>query len=159
MIQRFTTPLIVLLAFCFTSGMYAQSEGELLEVPYDSVLAQQLGADDYGMKRYVMALLKAGPNRDHDAETVAALQRGHMDNMRRLSEEGLLVMAGPFFGGGELRGIFVFDVETVEEAEALAATDPAIQAGRLAIELYPWYGSATLLLLKDLHEKVQKKRI
>ena len=34
---------------------------------YDSVLATQLNADDYGMKKYVMAFLKPGPNRNQDS--------------------------------------------------------------------------------------------
>jgi hypothetical protein len=39
------------------------------EVSFDEQLAEQLGADQYGMRTYVMALLKAGPDRSHDEET------------------------------------------------------------------------------------------
>jgi hypothetical protein len=42
-------------------------------IKYDSLLARQLGADAYGMKQYVMAFLKRGPNRDHDSATAAEL--------------------------------------------------------------------------------------
>lgn len=126
---------------------------------YDSLLAAQLGADQYGMHRYVMAFLKAGPNRSQDSLTAANLQRAHMDNIMRMAEEGSLVMAGPFLDGGELRGIYIFNVATVEEARALTATDPAIQAGRLVMELHPWYGSAALQMVNDLHGKLQKKKI
>ena len=31
---------------------------------YDSTKARLYGADDYGMKKYVMAFLKKGPNRE-----------------------------------------------------------------------------------------------
>ena len=60
-------------------------------------------------------------------------------------------------GDGDLRGIYIFKVETVEEAEALTLTDPAIQAGSLVMELQPWYGSAALVELNELHYHYVKK--
>ncbi|MEP6708137.1 MAG: YciI family protein [Pyrinomonadaceae bacterium] len=67
------------------------------------------------------------------------IQRGHIANINRLAEMKKLVAAGPFGDDGRLRGIFVFRVGSVEEAKALTATDPAVQAGRLAIEFHPWW--------------------
>jgi uncharacterized protein YciI len=125
---------------------------------YDSVLAKQLGADEYGMKPYVMVYLKRGPNRSQDSATAAELQKAHMANINRLAKEGKLIMAGPFMDDGEVRGIFIFDVPTVEEAKKLTESDPAVQAGRLVMELHPWYGSAALVMLDSLHKKVQKKK-
>jgi uncharacterized protein YciI len=124
---------------------------------FDPELAQKVGADDYGMHRYVMAFLKAGPNRDQDSTTAMALQRAHLDNINRLAEAGKLVLAGPFLDDGELRGIYVFDVETVEAARQLTETDPAIKAGRLVMELHPWYGSPALMLLNEWHGKIARK--
>ena len=126
---------------------------------YDSLLAKETGADAYGMRRYVMALLKAGPNRNQDSIGAAELQRAHLDNITRMAEEGKLVMAGPFFDDWEDRGIYIFAVETVEEAEELTKTDPAIQAGRLEMELHPWYGSAALMKMGEMHEKLAKESI
>jgi len=128
-------------------------------IKYDSILAAQYGADDYGMKTYVMALLKRGPNRSLPAEEAKALQQGHLDNINRMAEEGTLLLAGPFLDDGDIRGIYIFDVETVEEAEALTKTDPAIQAGSLEMELKPWYGSAALMDINALHSRLQKKSI
>jgi uncharacterized protein len=124
---------------------------------YDSTLAAKLGADDYGMRKYVMAFLKAGPNRDQDSTTAADLQRAHMDNIVRMAEEGKLAVAGPFLDGGDLKGVYIFNVSTIEEAKALTETDPAIKAGRLVMELHPWYGSAATMMVNDWHKKVQKK--
>jgi uncharacterized protein len=145
---------IVLLATCLAAGLARASEPP---PPFDAALAAELGADDYGMRRYVMAFLKAGPNRDHDPEAAAALQRGHMEHIRRMAADGKLVMAGPFLDGGELRGVFVFAVETLEEAEALTLADPAVQAGRLALELHPWYGSAALMKVGEIHAVISRQ--
>jgi uncharacterized protein YciI len=67
-----------------------------------------------------------------------ALQKAHMANINRLAETKKLVVAGPFGDNGQLRGIFVFRVASLEEAKELAATDPAVQAGRLSIDMHPW---------------------
>ena len=57
---------------------YLPSQYQLVEFSHDSTYAAQLGADDYGMKPYVMAFLKAGPDRSQDKETAAALQKAHL---------------------------------------------------------------------------------
>ena len=125
---------------------------------FDQDLAESLDADDYGMKTYVMALLKPGPNRDQDEETAQKLQKAHLANIRNLAEKGQLVLAGPFMKNDQnLQGIYIFDVSTIEEAKKLTETDPAIQAGRLRMELIPWYGSATLPLINEWHEKISRK--
>jgi uncharacterized protein YciI len=66
------------------------------------------------------------------------IQKGHMANINRLAEMKKLIAAGPFGDNGRLRGIFVFRVRSLEEAKALTASDPAVQAGRLAMEIHPW---------------------
>jgi len=126
-------------------------------VEFNAELAAELGADDYGMRRYVMAFLKSGPNRPDDPEEAQALQRAHLDNIRRMAEDGKLVLAGPFMDSGhDNRGIYLFAVDSVEEAEALTATDPAVQAGSLVMELHPWYGSAALVKVNDIHARIAK---
>lgn len=132
---------------------------ESMNDKYDAKLAAELGADDYGMRRYVMAFLKMGPNRDQDSSTAAQLQRAHLDNIQRMADAKQLVVAGPFMDAGDIRGIYIFNVETVEEAEALTQTDPAIKAGRLVMELHPWYGSAALMEVTRIHKKVSKNEI
>ncbi|WP_299594668.1 YciI family protein [uncultured Microbulbifer sp.] len=146
-----TFTYIALLAFS------AQADTQQEQPGYDGQLAAELGADNYGMHRYVMALLKAGPNRDLDKKAAAELQRAHMANIQRLAEEGVLVLAGPFLDGGALRGIYVFDVDTVEEAKKLTETDPAVKAGSLVMELHPWYGSAAIKSINDLHKRIAKQ--
>ena len=126
---------------------------------YDSLKAAKYGADDYGMKSYVMAFLKKGPNRDLDSNKAYELQRAHLDNIGKMAEAGKLVLAGPFFGNDDLRGIYIFNVESIEEAQALTATAPAIKAGSLVMELKQWYGSAALLEVGEIHSSISKEEI
>ena len=67
-----------------------------------------------------------------------AIQKAHLENINKLAEMKKLVVAGPFGDNGKLRGIFVFKVDSIDEARALAATDPAVQAGRLALQIHTW---------------------
>lgn len=88
---------------------------------------------------YVFGLLVRGPKWTAAAtEETKRLQEGHMANINRLAETGKLVLAGPFVDGGDRRGVFIFKVDTLEEAQALTETDPAVKAGRLKIELHRW---------------------
>jgi uncharacterized protein YciI len=144
------------------SGSFAQAkkavEPELKSVVrIDTALIRELRADDYGMKKYVMAFLKAGPKRDQDSVTAANLQGEHMKNIQRMANLGKLVLAGPFLDGNEFQGIYIFNVESVEEAKELTESDPAIKAGRLVMELHPWYGSAALQKVNELHRRIQSK--
>lgn len=124
---------------------------------FDAALAEELGADQYGMRLYVMAFLKAGPNQEMSAEQAAELQRGHMAHIRQLAEAGELILAGPFVGSAEVRGIFLFRTDSLEHARALTAQDPAVAAGRLEMELHQWYGSAALLQTPEIHARIARE--
>lgn len=126
---------------------------------YDPELAAKYGADDYGMKKYVLAFLKRGPNQDLDSLKKMELQAAHMANITRMAEEGKLVLAGPFFGNDDLRGIYIFDVQSIKEAEDLTNSDPAILEGSLVMELKEWYGSAALVGVNETHNSLMKKQI
>ena len=139
-----------------TERVESEQTEPVLTDGYDALLAAELGADDYGMSQYVMAFLKAGPNRSQDSLAQIELQAGHMANIQRLQKIGKLVLAGPFLDDGDLKGIFIFAVESVEEAEELITTDPAIISGRLVMEMHPWYGSAAVKQISNIHKKVQK---
>ena len=129
------------------------------KVEFDSLAAKKYGADEYGMKKYVIAFLKKGPNRDLDSAKANELQMSHMKNIQRMADEGKLVLAGPFLEGGVLRGIYIFNVESIEEAQKLTNSDPAIQAGILVMELKEWYGTAALMTVNDIHETISKRGI
>lgn len=123
---------------------------------YDSIYAEKVGADEYGMKSYVMAFLKMGPNRPTEKYVIDSLQSAHMANISKLADEGKLVLAGPFLSNDSLRGIYIFNTTSIEEAKSWTSTDPAIIYGSLEMELKPWYGSAALMDVGDLHKKAAK---
>ena len=106
-----------------------------------------------------MAFLKAGPNREEDPVKANELFVKHMKNIQRMAEEGDLILAGPFFDSGDLKGIYIFNVTTIEEAEALTKTDPAIATGHLKMELHQWYASAALMGVNDVHNTITKTDI
>lgn len=123
----------------------------------DSMMIRRTGADPYGMRQYVMCFLKTGPTTGLPQDSVKKLLAGHMKNMTSLENKGKLVLAGPFTDTTAWRGIFVFNVTTVEEAQKLTETDPAVKAGLFSVEFHPWYGSAVLMDVPLLHKKVQTK--
>ena len=99
----------------------------------------------YEMRMYVLGLLKKGPSSGTGTkEEAAKIQAGHMANIRKMADAGKLIVAGPMGDNGDLRGIFIFDAKTVDEVKAMAENDPAIQAGRLVLELHPWFAAAGL---------------
>jgi uncharacterized protein YciI len=142
--------ILALSIFLATISMMAQE--------YDQALAQELGADELGMKSYVLVILKTGPAVVSNKEQRDSIFAGHMKNIGRLSEDGWLVSAGPIGKNDKhYRGIYIFDVRTVDEAEKLVVTDPAVASGILAAEYFSWYASAALPVHKKYHKKIQKR--
>jgi uncharacterized protein len=110
----------------------------LIVIAVTFISAQDKGSDKPVMKNYFMVFLKKGLHRDQDSLEVQKIQKAHMDNITKLAQSGKLTIAGPFLDDGDLRGIFVFDVQTLEEAKSLTETDPAIKSGRLSYEIHPF---------------------
>jgi len=125
---------------------------------YDPELAKKLGADERGMKNYVLVMLKTGSNTTTDKAYIDSCFTGHMSNMTRLAGEGKLIVAGPL-GKNErtYRGIFILDVP-YEEAPAVLQTDPAIHSGLLDYEAYRWYGSAALPVYMETDAKLRPSK-
>ena len=115
---------------------------------YDAALAKRLGADEHGMRRYVLVILKTGPKRMPEGkERDAMFARG-----------GKLAVAGPFSDDpAGWRGLFVFAVDDMDEARRLTETDPVIRNGEMVAEYHSWYGSAATMMVAELHEKLTPK--
>jgi uncharacterized protein YciI len=107
------------------------------------------GADDYEMTTYQVAFLRKGPNwTPGDSPEHKALQGAHLAHIGKMAETGKLILAGPFADGGDLRGLFIFRVDSLEEARALAEQDPAVKAGRLVLEWHPWYAAKNIVVTR-----------
>lgn len=90
------------------------------------------------MKTYYLVLLKKGNNRSQDSVTAMQIQTGHMAHINKMAADGKLNIAGPCLDDSDLRGIFILNVTSLEEAKALTEADPAVKAGRLIMEVHPW---------------------
>jgi len=124
---------------------------------YDSALAKKLSADEYGMKSYVLVMLKKGSANITDKKVTDSIFRGHMANIQRLASENKLVVAGPMGKNDKnYEGVFVFNTASIDEAKQWLNTDPAIQSKDLDAELYAWYCTAALQEIPELHKQVQK---
>ena len=124
---------------------------------YDEALAKATGADEMGMRKYVLVILKSsstpvpkGPERD-------AMFRGHFANMGRLAAEGKLAVAGPLDGKEGWRGLSSWRPPTSRRPRALVATDPVVAQGEMVPELHALYSSAALMLVDETHKKLAKK--
>lgn len=127
---------------------------------YDPGLAAKLGADERGMRMYVLCILKTGP-KDADIQGKARdeIFAGHFANITRLADAGKLAVAGPFGKNDKsFRGLYIFNVATIEETEKLVALDPAVKVGVFVADLTPWYGSAAMMVVSDTHKKLVKPK-
>lgn len=148
--------LLIVSFFVFAQLTSAQT----VNPDYDSTLAKKLGADDYGMKSYVFVILKTGSNTTTDKAFIDSCFSGHMANIVRLVNEGKLIVAGPLGkNDNTYRGIFIFNVTTIEEARKLVETDPAVNSKLLEADLYNWYGSAALPEYLEASQKIGKYKI
>ena len=146
---------LIAIGIFLVSGLTAF--GQTNNPNYDSVLAKKLGADDYGMKRFVLVILKTGSNTTTDKNFIDQCFAGHMKNINRLVEEGKLLVAGPLVKNERTyRGIFILNVPSVEDARSLLDTDPAVKEKLLDAELFTWYGSAALGEYLGASDKIWK---
>ena len=147
--------IVLIFALIFTTSICLAQK---TNPNYDADLAKKVNADDYGMKSYIFVILKTGSNTSQDKEGKNKAFAGHMDNINRLVKNKKMIVAGPMQKNDKsYRGIFILDVSTIEEAEKLLLTDPAIKEKYLEPDLYVWYGSAALVTYLESADKVWKK--
>ncbi len=144
------------IALALAGGCAAPAPPPSTNPAFDAELAAQVGADERGMRSYVLVILKTGPRRVPDGPERDAMFAGHFANMKRLAQEGQLVLAGPLDGVDGWRGLFVLATSDLEEARRLVATDPVVAQGEMVAELHAYYGTAALMLVRELGEKVAR---
>lgn len=100
------------------------------------------GDTTYVMKQYFMGfLMRVSDKPELDSVKVMEIQQAHQDYMSENAKTGTLLMAGPFGDDGNMRGIVIYDVATKAEADSIISNDPAVKAGRLAIDVKPWWAA------------------
>jgi uncharacterized protein YciI len=127
------------------------------DAAFDADLAKSVGADDFGMRPYVLVILKTGPTPLPAGKERDEVFKGHFANMKRLTDERKLAVAGPLDGVQTRRGIFILAVKDIEEARQLTATDPVIASGEMSADFHRFYSSAALMLVNENHKKLAKK--
>ncbi len=98
-------------------------------------------ADTILMQQYFIAFLKSGPTRSQTSAEADSLQSLHLLHLSRMYELGYADISGPFGDDGEIRGITIYNTPTLEMADSLAHLDPMVKAGRLVIEIHPWWAA------------------
>ena len=155
--MKFFTPSILL--FLLVSCVHEQKkEVELEEVVKEKSIRQineelinkgfktfdfvdETSMDTILMQQYFIAFLKRGPNRSQNKAEADSLQALHMEHLGRMYNEGYADISGPFGDDGDIRGITIYNTPTLEIADSLAHMDPMVKAGRLVIEIHPWWAA------------------
>ncbi len=128
----------------------------LVHAEYDEALANQLGADQYGMKNYIVCFLKPGKLKIISQDTHNKIKSENKEFIRQLVKNGHLVMLGHFTENKSFRMQLVLNVSTVKDAQELVSELPKVKEGLLIPEFTPWYGPAALAELKSIHNKISK---
>ncbi|AXT18721.1 hypothetical protein D7030_06200 [Flavobacteriaceae bacterium AU392] len=148
--------LIGLLLVC--SCRQVKEETELNEITVEQKISvkerlEQLKADGFEtfdyidettndtiiMQQYFIAFLKSGPNRNQSEEETAKLQEAHLAHLSKMYEMGYADISGPFGDESDILGITIYNTPTLKMADSLANLDPMVKAGRLVIEMHPWW--------------------
>ena len=156
--------IIGLLILLVTTGCQKQKESisdpvktteEIVEKPSVKSIKEKLEKQGYQlfdyvdqetgdttiMQQYFIAFLKRGPNRSQTKEAADSLQRLHLQHLGRMYKEGYADISGPFGDDGDIRGITIYNTPTQKMADSLANMDPMVKAGRLVIEIHPWWAA------------------
>jgi len=146
-----------MLSAILLATMACTAQAQVQKPPaYDAELAKSLGGNDNGMRKYVFVVLRTGPNKVPAGQERTEMFAGHMANIQRLANDRKLAYAGPLDGVDGARGIFIFAVESIDEAKALVATDPVIIKGEMVAEYHTHFGSAGLMMVNQIHSQISK---
>lgn len=118
----------------------AEQKADLLAKGFEIFdYVEETTGDTIIMQKYFIAFLKKGPNRDQPKAEADSLQALHMAHLGRMYEEGYADISGPFDDDSDISGITIYNVPTLKMADSLANMDPMVNAGRLVIEIHPWW--------------------
>jgi len=122
-----------------TEELSLVERADLLKEEGYQIFTYQVGDTTYLMQQYYMVFLKNGENRSQDSTEAVRLQSKHLAHLERMAVEGYASLIGPFESDGDVRGIVVYNTKTLRLADSLANLDPMVKAGRLKVEVHPWW--------------------
>ncbi|PZQ13193.1 MAG: hypothetical protein DI564_11845 [Rhodanobacter denitrificans] len=125
---------------------------------HDAALARALGADELGMRHYVLVVLKTGPHTMPAGPERDAMFKGHFANISRLAADGKLAVAGSLDGVDGWRGLFILATADLDEARRLVETDPVVARGEMVAEYHALYSSAALMQVNETHGRIAAKQ-
>lgn len=133
-------------AFCLfvcllIAGPAIAQQNDTPTVKEPETFEMQWGDSTVTMQKYFVVFLKSGPTRSQSEEEAAEIQQKHLDYLGKVYKLGKTSITGPFADDGDIRGIVVYNTATLEEARQLAEQDPAVKAGRLVVEVHPWWAA------------------
>ncbi|HUD40541.1 MAG TPA: YciI family protein [Dokdonella sp.] len=143
--------------FCAPGGVAAADPPPPAAPVHDAALARALGADELGMRHYVLVVLKTGPHKMPAGPERDAMFKGHFANIGRLAAEGKLAVAGPLDGVDGWRGLFILATADLAEAKRLVETDPVVARGEMVAEYHALYSSAALMQVNETHARIARK--
>lgn len=129
--------LLLPLLFLFFSPMVFAQDSTATSQP--ETFEMEWGGEQITMQKYFIVFLKSGPKRSQNEEEAMKLQEQHLSYLGSLYEQGIINMNGPTDGKGDIRGFSLYNVATMEQALEYASNDPMVKAGRLVIEIHPWW--------------------
>ena len=89
-------------------------------------------AESHPNRTYIVGLLRRGPNATSEFISLK------LASLEAWKKAGAIVIGGQCLHDNELRGLYIFTVDSIEAAEALVSGDPAIQSGELQFEFHGW---------------------
>ena len=94
------------------------------------------------LEAFELVLLRTPANAPaYDEAELERIQAEHLAHHKRLRDSGQVVTNGPVRDQPDvsLRGLTFYRTGSLEESRRLAEADPAVRAGRLAVEIMTWY--------------------
>lgn len=128
--------VLLLAIILFPLSLIAQQTDSLSQ---PETFEYEWGGEKMTMQKYFIVFLKSGPNRSQSEDEAIKLQEKHLAYLGGLYEQGIINLNGPSGGEGEIRGFSVYNVATIEQAREYAENDPMVEAGRLVVEVHPWW--------------------
>ncbi len=129
--------LILFFSLILTTQLTYAQEADTTAQP--ETFEYEWAGEQMTMQKYFIVFLKSGENRSQDQEEAMKLQQEHLAYLGDLYEKGIINLNGPSGGEGDLRGFSVYNVATIEQAREYAENDPMVKAGRLKVEVHPWW--------------------